>query len=88
MAFPNENGNRYNMHYTAEEAEMVDKAKRVHRETTASADRALKVATRAFCSQRIGVKISSSTQFAGTVPTWVLNRVPSFGCSSFLALLR
>lgn len=43
MAFPNENGGYYNNHYTADEAELVDKAKRVHRGTTASAQRALKV---------------------------------------------
>ncbi len=43
MAFPNENGGYYNNHYTADEAELVDKAKRVHRGTTASAQGALKV---------------------------------------------
>ena len=45
MAFDNaeNNGYRYNSHYTADEAEMVDKAKRTHRETTSSAQRALKV---------------------------------------------
>jgi hypothetical protein len=45
MAFPSENGGHYNNHYTADEAELVDKAKRVHRGTTASAQRALKVLT-------------------------------------------
>ena len=43
MAFPNENGRNYANSYTVEEAEMVDKAKRTHRETTQSAQRALKV---------------------------------------------
>lgn len=43
MAFPSENGGHYSNHYTADEAELVDKAKRVHRETTASAQRAQKV---------------------------------------------
>ncbi|EIE24462.1 hypothetical protein COCSUDRAFT_65368 [Coccomyxa subellipsoidea C-169] len=46
MAFPNENGGYYNNHYTADEAELVDKAKRVHRGSTASAQRALKTAER------------------------------------------
>ena len=47
MAFNNaeNNGYRYNSNYTADEAEMVDKAKRTHRETTSSAQRALKVAS-------------------------------------------
>lgn len=43
MAFPNENGRQYANSYTMEEAETVDKAKRTHRETTESAQRALKV---------------------------------------------
>lgn len=45
MAFQDGENNkyRYNSSYTAEEAEVVDKAKRTHRETTASAQRALKV---------------------------------------------
>lgn len=43
MAYRSENDGPYNSHYTAEEAEMVDKAKRVHRGTTESAQRALKV---------------------------------------------
>ena len=43
MAFPNENGRQYANSYTMEEAETVDKAKRTHRETTQSAQRALKV---------------------------------------------
>ena len=43
MAFQNENGRQYANSYTMEEAEMVDKAKRTHRETTQSAQRALKV---------------------------------------------
>lgn len=48
MAFPSENGGHYNNHYTADEAELVDKAKRVHRGTTASAQRALKVLATQF----------------------------------------
>ena len=45
MAFQDGENNkyRYNSSYTAEEAEVVDKAKRTHRETTASAQRSLKV---------------------------------------------
>ncbi|CAL8467459.1 g6997 [Coccomyxa elongata] len=46
MAYRSENGGPYNSNYTAEEAEMVDKAKRVHRGTTESAQRALKTAER------------------------------------------
>ncbi|CAK0787334.1 hypothetical protein CVIRNUC_010552 [Coccomyxa viridis] len=46
MAFPNENGRQYANSYTMEEAETVDKAKRTHRETTQSAQRALKTAER------------------------------------------
>ena len=44
MAFQDgeNNKSRYNSSYTAEEAEVVDRAKHTHRETTASAQRALK----------------------------------------------
>lgn len=64
MAFPNENGNRYNMHYTADEAQMVDKAKRVHRETTESANRALKVITSddELCTSKYTTRIRDDLQ--------------------------
>ena len=64
MEFPNENGRQYANSYTMEEAETVDKAKRTHRETTQSAQRALKVEPCLY-AELLTAKTRTSVPLAG-----------------------
>lgn len=72
MAFNNaeNNGYRYNSNYTADEAEMVDKAKRTHRETTSSAQRALKVAHHHLGTRIPVVYGSKQTKMSSPAAAW------------------
>lgn len=78
----------YAADYSAEEAAVVDHAKKLHKETTASAQRALKV----LCSLQFGCRaqVSAAGQFqtCADAPCTTMYRVGVQGCEPLPGLLH